>query len=93
MPNTPAAFRKNAGYKHPELSDRQFEIMSFIQCFQSTHNYSPSYREIATEVGLTVAPVAHQIKQLIRKGYLLQGGRRSLFIMIPVRKDRKGYAV
>ena len=51
------------------LTKKQTLILSFIQEFTEAHNYSPSYREIMTGLGLSsVSAVAEHIDNLVEKG-------------------------
>jgi len=53
------------------LTKRQHELLSYIDSFMRTHDYAPSFREIAEHFGLTsTATVAEHIETLQRKGHL-----------------------
>lgn len=53
------------------LTKRQHEMLTYIEEFIDTHNYSPSYREIMQHFGFSsVGSVAKHIHTLKRKGVL-----------------------
>ncbi len=55
----------------PELTERQREILRFIQKARGERGYPPTIREIGAEVGLrSTNGVAEHLRSLIRKGYL-----------------------
>lgn len=57
--------------KQLPLTKRQNQILNFIKEFIKTHEYAPSYREIAKSLNLSsVATVAEYINVLEQKGYL-----------------------
>lgn len=63
---------------------KQAEILQYIRRFQRVHEYSPSYREIASGLGYTsVATVAIHIKNLIERGHLTkrENSSRSLEVV------------
>ena len=54
-----------------DLTKKQTLILDFINEFTATNNYSPSYREIMSGLGLTsVSAVAEHIDNLVAKGAL-----------------------
>lgn len=54
-----------------DLSERQRNILEYIQQYYSNHTYAPSFREIAAHVGLKNASgVWHHINKLEELGYL-----------------------
>ncbi len=60
------------------LTKRQKEILDFIKGFLSEHEYSPSYEEIASGMGLkSLATVHKHIANLFAKGVLHKGHNRS----------------
>ena len=64
-----------------KLTKKQKQIVDFITDFLKSNNYSPSYREIMTGLGLTsVSAVAEHVDNLIAKGVLKKtpGAARSL---------------
>lgn len=68
----------------PKLTKKQALILDFIVDFTKTYDYSPSYREIMTGVGLSsVSAVAEHIDNLVSKGVIkrVPGAARSLEII------------
>ncbi|MBR2695292.1 hypothetical protein IKE86_00015 [Candidatus Saccharibacteria bacterium] len=54
-----------------KLTKKQKQIIEFISTFLKDNNYSPSYREIMTGLGLSsVSAVAEHIDNLVAKGAL-----------------------
>ncbi|MBQ9019772.1 hypothetical protein IJ096_00365 [Candidatus Saccharibacteria bacterium] len=54
-----------------KLTKKQTQILGFISNFLDTHNYAPSYREIAAGLGLrSPASVAEHIDNLVAIGAL-----------------------
>lgn len=54
-------------------NERKQEILVFVNRFNDTNGYSPSYREIAEAVGLkSVSTVAHYVKMLEKDGRLVR---------------------
>lgn len=67
-----------------KLTKKQKQLIDFISDFTNNHNYSPSYREIATGLGLSsVASVAEHINHLVILGALKKspGLARSLEVV------------
>lgn len=67
-----------------ELTKKQTQILNFINDFMSSHDYSPSYREIMSGLGLSsVSAVSEHIDNLVMKGALkkVPGAARSLEIV------------
>lgn len=68
----------------PKLTKKQTLILEFITDFTKTYDYSPSYREIMSGVGLSsVSAVAEHIDNLVEKGAIrrVPGTARSLEII------------
>lgn len=58
----------------PPLTKKQREILNCIEAFVREHGYTPSYREIAKELGLSSPATVHQhIKALCEKGIINTG--------------------
>lgn len=54
-----------------ELTDRQKEILDFINQFQHERGYPPTYREIGKEFGInSTFGVKRHIDALVKKGYI-----------------------
>ncbi|MBQ6511031.1 hypothetical protein IJI94_03690 [Candidatus Saccharibacteria bacterium] len=69
----------------PKLTKKQTLILDFITDFTKMYDYSPSYREIMSGVGLSsVSAVAEHIDNLVEKGAIkrVPGAARSLEIII-----------
>lgn len=67
-----------------KLTKKQKLILDFITEFSTTHDYSPSYREIAAGLGLSsVASVAEHIDNLVALGAIRKspGAARSLEVI------------
>lgn len=67
-----------------KLTKKQKLILDYIAEFSTTHDYSPSYREIAAGLGLSsVASVAEHINNLVAFGALrkVPGTARSLEVV------------
>jgi SOS-response transcriptional repressor LexA len=67
-----------------KLTKKQTLILEFITDFTKMYDYSPSYREIMTGVGLSsVSAVAEHIDNLVAKGAIkkIPGAARSLEII------------
>lgn len=68
----------------PKLTKKQTLILEFITDFTKTYDYSPSYREIMSGVGLSsVSAVAEHIDNLVAKGVIkkVPGAARSLEVI------------
>ena len=53
------------------LSKRQSEILKYIKDYARDHDYAPSYREMADDLGLSSPATIHQHVQTLKgKGYL-----------------------
>ncbi len=62
---------RTANNADQEISDRQLDILKYIQRQLEDHGYPPTIREIGAEVGLrSTNGVAEHLRSLIRKGYL-----------------------
>ena len=67
-----------------KLTKKQKRLMDFLAEFIAEHDYSPSYREIASGLGLkSPASVAEHIDNLVALGFLKreEGSARSLVII------------
>ncbi len=62
----------------PELTERQREVLGFIQDRIQSWGYPPTIREIGEHLGIrSTNGVADHLKALKRKGYLTQEGMKS----------------
>lgn len=60
----------------PPLTKKQRHVLDCIEGFVRNHGYTPSYREIAEELGLSSPATIHQhIKALCEKGIINTGDR------------------
>lgn len=67
-----------------KLTKKQKQIIEFISDFMKENNYSPTYREIMSGLGLTsVSAVAEHVENLVSKGALKKtpGAARSLEVI------------
>lgn len=67
-----------------KITKKQKLILDFITTFTKENNYSPSYREIMSGVGLSsVSAVAEHVENLVEKGALRKtpGAARSLEVI------------
>lgn len=67
-----------------KLTKKQLKILEFLEDFIAENGYSPTYREIQAEMGLSsVSAVAEHIDNLIAKGALKKsdGAARSLEVL------------
>jgi SOS-response transcriptional repressor LexA len=65
---------------------KQTTLLEFIRDFTAEHEYSPSYREIQSALGLrSVSAVAEHVNNCIERGFLrkIPGTARSLEIVPP----------
>ena len=67
-----------------KLTKKQKQLLDFISTFQRENNYSPTYREIMSGLGLSsVSAVAEHIDNLVSKGAIKKtpGTARSLEVV------------
>lgn len=67
-----------------KLTKKQLTILEFLEDFIAENGYSPTYREIQAELGLSsVSAVAEHIDNLVAKGALKKsdGAARSLEVL------------
>jgi repressor LexA len=50
--------------------ERRAEVLAFVRAFHDERGYGPTYREIATEIGLAVSTVQSHVRQLLEAGEL-----------------------
>lgn len=53
-----------------KLTDRQQEVLSFIQSYITENDYSPTQSEIATAFSFSIKVAREYVIALSRKGYL-----------------------
>ena len=78
-----------------KLTKRQTEILNFIVEYVRGRGYAPSYREIASELGMSSTATVHEhVKNLEAKGYLSEGGgSRSIEVEPTVIRTAQAIAV
>lgn len=76
------------------LTKRQKEILDFIQQFIQSHDYAPSYREIADyfELG-SIGTVADHIENLKDKGYLTKDYHEARSLQLTPRWDDRTFEI
>jgi len=73
-----------------KLTKKQKQILDFIESFLEENNYSPTYREIMSGLGLSsVSAVAEHVENLVEKGALKKtpGEARSLEVIYDDHKE------
>ncbi|MBN1585737.1 transcriptional repressor LexA [Candidatus Uhrbacteria bacterium] len=77
-----------------KLTKRQTEIFNFIVDYVRERGYAPSYREIASELGMSSTATVHEhVKNLETKGYLADGGEGSRTIEVEPTITRMAQAI
>ena len=73
-----------------EISDKQKDIIAFINAFIERHSYSPSVREIAEACNINSSTVAqYHLNILERKGYIRRGHKVFRSITLPDMQNRE----
>lgn len=76
------------------LTKRQKELLDFITQFIETHDYAPSYREIADGMNLgSIATVAAHLDNLKEKGYLTKDFREARSLQLTPRWDERVFEI
>jgi repressor LexA len=76
------------------LTKRQKEILNFIQQFIESHDYAPSYREIAEHFQLgSVATVADHLENLEGKGFLTKSLNEARSLQLTPRWDDRSFEI
>ena len=76
------------------LTKRQKEILNFIEDYLQSHDYAPSYREIAEFFHLTsVATVADHLENLKAKGYLTKDFNEARSLQLTPRFDERTFEI
>ena len=71
------------------LTERQREVLEFIEQFRKTHGRYPTFKQITVSLGFkSTATIQFHIKGLQEKGYISREpyGRRDFKILQPVTK-------
>jgi repressor LexA len=80
---------------NPPMTERQQQILDYIQAVQQQQGSPPSFREIAAHFGFrSVASVTDHVRLLRRKGVLemVPGRKRALRVASPLQKWRRPVA-
>ena len=76
------------------LTKRQKEIIDFIRGFIESHDYAPSYREIAEHFQLgSIATVAAHVDNLKDKGYLTKDFNEARSLQLTPRWDERTFEI
>ncbi|PKL23188.1 MAG: repressor LexA [Spirochaetae bacterium HGW-Spirochaetae-3] len=73
-----------------ELTDRQKEVLDYIEAFIRENPYPPTIREIAAHFSMSVKGAYDHLKALERKGRIRAGGGRSRKIEIIGKSIKEG---
>jgi repressor LexA len=74
-----------------ELTDRQKEVLTFIDSFVREHNYPPTIREVGEYFGISIKGAHDHVIALRKKGALRQEGKRSRTMEVVGSKNRNRY--
>ncbi|MDR0400003.1 MAG: transcriptional repressor LexA [Treponema sp.] len=74
-----------------ELTERQKEVLSFIECFVDEHNYPPTIREIADFFEISVKGAHDHVTALKKKGALRQEEKRSRTMKVLKNQNNNQY--
>src|SRR4030042_3776297 len=76
------------------LTKRQKEILDFIEQYIATHDYAPSYREIAEFFHLSsIATVADHLENLKSKGFLTKDFNEARSLQLTPRWDERTFEI
>jgi len=76
------------------LTKRQKEIIDFIEQFTASHDYAPSYREIAEFFHLSsIATVADHLENLKDKGFLTKDYNEARSLQLTPRWDERTFEI
>jgi len=76
------------------LTPRQKEILDFIESYIASHDYAPSYREVAEFLHLSsVATVADHIENLKQKGFLTKDFNEARSLQLTPRWDERTFEI
>jgi repressor LexA len=76
------------------LTKRQKEILDFINDFLASHDYAPSYREIADYFHLSsIATVSDHLDNLKEKGYLTKDYNEARSLQLTPRWDERTFEI
>jgi repressor LexA len=77
------------GYKASVLTERQQEILDFINQYVEDNGFPPSVREIGKRFGIYPATVQDHISALERKGYIQKKRYQSRTLSVPAASRRR----
>lgn len=66
----------------PLLTEQRRRILDTVRDFYRDHGFAPTVRELATETGLAVSSVQHQLVQLQRMGWIRRHPSRSRALVV-----------
>lgn len=76
------------------LTKRQKEFLDFIEQFIESHDYAPSYREIADHFQLgSIATVADHLENLTEKGYITRDHHEARSLQLTPRWDERTFEI
>lgn len=76
------------------LTKRQKEILDYIESFLASHDYSPSYREIAEFFHLSsIATISDHLDNLREKGYLTKDYNEARSLQLTPRWDERTFEI
>jgi len=76
------------------LTKRQKEILAYIEEFIASHDYAPSYREIAEFFHLgSIATVADHLENLVEKGFLVKDPFEARSLQLTPRWDDRTFEI
>lgn len=76
------------------LTKRQKEILDYIDEFIQSHDYAPSYREIAEHFELSsIATVADHLENLEEKGFLTKDSKEARSLQLTPRWDERNFEI
>lgn len=74
----------------PKLTDRQIEVLDFIRTFKEREGFSPTFREIGAELGITSTNgVKDHLLALERKGVLTFSAGTARSIVLPDQTEER----
>jgi repressor LexA len=74
-----------------KLTERQKEVLSFIESFSREHNYPPTIREIGDYFEISVKGAHDHVIALKKKGFLRQEKRRSRTMEVVGLRSKNNY--
>lgn len=77
-----------------DLTERQNEVLAFIQDFVTAHKYPPTIREISDHFSISVKGAYDHVRALGRKGFIRYANNHSRTIeVVQPNEDKKGKIV